>query len=239
MAQYIVLIPNRGTKFFFPGRVVLRLDLEKIVSASRQNQGLIILHFPYTYLFHALTMIDLSTHECVTCKRVSCLTVKKLALKLGESVDNNVKWITYLKGERMASINNKYVWSGQEIYFPTLKYTPYDEYCNNRAMHKPQGKYRHYIIRKNDDDTVSVPGAKNDREQALANAKNTDGLIIVNIGRCVIVFNCKYGGCCFFDTRGNELSKIMHEKKLDHWITLVDYIDNKGVTDFPTTSDCV
>src|SRR5258705_1665051 len=99
MAQYIVLIPNRGTKFFFPGRVVLRLDLEKIVSASRQEEGVIILHFPYTYLTHALTVIDISTHECISCKRVSCLTVMKLALKLGESVDNSVKWITYERGE--------------------------------------------------------------------------------------------------------------------------------------------
>src|SRR5258705_7422017 len=105
--QYIVFIPNRGTKFFFPGRVVLRHDLEQIVSASRQEKGLIILHFPYTYRFHALTVIDLSTHECISCKRVSCLTIKKLALKLGDSVDNHVQWISYLRGERMSAINNK------------------------------------------------------------------------------------------------------------------------------------
>src|SRR5258705_2412075 len=188
--QYDVLMPNGDTKFVFPGHDAWHLDFEKIVSVSRQKQGVIILHFPHTFLYHALTVIDPSTQQCTSCKRVFLTAIKRLALKLGESVDNKVQWITYKKWNRMASNYNRYVWNGQETYFPIPNQDiPYDGCSRFSAVHNLQGKYGNFLILNNEDGTLTIPGANNDRKKALKDIKHVKGVIIVTIEQHVIVIN--------------------------------------------------
>src|SRR5258705_8465134 len=134
-------MPNRETKFGFPGHVAWHLDFEKIVSVSRQKQGVIILHFPRTFIDHALTVIDPSTQQCTSCKKVNFMAIKRLALKLGESTENKVQWITYLK-KGYTRVVYPYLWGGQDLLFPIQNQDIlYDEYYKYSAVHNLRGKY--------------------------------------------------------------------------------------------------